>query len=229
MMTCRRGYPCPHFFKVVPEVHHMMIAIQYWKIFFPYYGRECELSDTILNAQADQFFVEGMGVPITQEMLETAKQKNTQNVFPFLLQNTTMQMYEEARFVQSLSSCTYGDLGRRNAGDVTPSNLFGSGYPSIASLRGNINSFTSGPTKRLHDKVSESVASMKSKPSKDDVQDARKNIMSDVDVILNNPKVTKEHIAELEQAFSRVRTKIVDEILNEHGLDKGKSGSSILP
>lgn len=202
----------------------MMIAIQYWKVYFPYYGRECELSNTIMKAQADQFSVEGLGVPITPEMLQAAQQKNTQNVFPFLLANTTMQMYEEARFVQSLLSCTYGDLDRRNAGDVTPSNLFGSGYPSIASLRGNINSFTSDATKRLHAKVSESVASINSRPTRDDVQDARKNIISDVDNILKNPNITKKHIAQLEQAFSQVRVAITDDIFNEHGMDDGKSG-----
>ena len=80
-------------------------------MYFPYYGSECELGTATMGAQADAFSVEGMGVPITEELLNTIKDTTNGTEYPILLPNTEQYDLAQANYVLSKPSCLYSDLG----------------------------------------------------------------------------------------------------------------------
>ena len=208
----RCGFPCTHFFSIIGEMAHTMVNVQYWLAYHPYYGSDSKLGDALIRAQAEQFVVEGMGVPITIAMLDRAKARSPVQKYPYLFDNTSEQMYQEAQFVLGRNSTTYGDLDRFNAGDVEDSNDYGSGYPSLATLAENTSLFLSDKTQELHDKISASAKALRSTPSEKQRTDSRKVVVTDVDFLLTKKGITRQHLARMERAMSDVKFAILNDI-----------------
>ena len=104
------------------------MSVKYLTAFEAYYGPDTQMGRALTLAQQEQFLNEGMGVPITQQLLDSTQSQNDQNVYPHLFQNTTDTEYREACFVRISTSCLFGDLDRYRLGDKEPSNQYGSGY-----------------------------------------------------------------------------------------------------
>jgi len=69
----RCGFPCEHFFKVIPHITHLMVNIHFWLTYHPYYGENNEIGLALIQAQTNQIAVAHFGVPITKEMLNQSK------------------------------------------------------------------------------------------------------------------------------------------------------------
>lgn len=91
-----------------------MINIQYWLMYHPYYDSECELGQSIRNAQKE-------GVPVDLSIMNDAliASGNASKSFPYLFSNTTDVDYREAQFVMGGKAVLYSDLKRywSTAGD----------------------------------------------------------------------------------------------------------------
>ena len=150
MCPIRCGFPCSHFFAVVGEMSHVMISVQYWLVYHPHYGQDTALGMALLQAQSEQFVVEGCGVPITPDMLERVKLRMKSNDFPTFSENTSENQYQESVFVQGCGACSYGDFGRYRLGDTSQSNHYGSGYSVALLQEGNTRVYISQKSENLH-------------------------------------------------------------------------------
>ena len=108
-----------------------MVGIQYWKMYGPYYGWSRSLGHTVVNAQADSFAIDGLGVSITPAMLKSTQSRYASNKYQHLFSGTTMTDFCMALFVGSLTSCLYGELDRFLVGDTRGKNNFASGGPAF--------------------------------------------------------------------------------------------------
>ena len=74
----RCGIPCSHILKITDQVEATMIKIQHWKVFHVHFGLvESEMSSQLMKALSIQLIDEGMGVPISEEILIKANSPNT--------------------------------------------------------------------------------------------------------------------------------------------------------
>ena len=215
MVRC--GFPCSHFFSIIDQIHHMMVNVQYWKYFRAYYGDDSQIGQTLVQAQADQFDVEGMGIPITNEMLLTCKSKNMTKggeSFPILFPNTTKAMYEEAKYVSEQHACTYPDLDNfKNRKQVDEESTVGDYEPAI--FEDNIDIFQSSNSQNLLSQV-ERVEIRKDEPSTQEEQtDARKEIITDVDFMIYHPKSCPHTLNILRKGINDAKEKALEYIDNQ--------------
>jgi hypothetical protein len=74
----RCGIPCCHILKITDVVESTMIKIQHWKVFHVHFGVvESEISSQLMKGLSIQLIDEGMGVPISKEVLMNANFPNT--------------------------------------------------------------------------------------------------------------------------------------------------------
>ena len=217
MCSIRCGFPCSHFFAVVGEMSHVMISVQYWLVYHPHYGQDTALGMALLQAQSEQFVVEGCGVPITPDMLERVKLRMKSNDFPTFSENTSENQYQESVFVQGCGACSYGDLDRYRLGDTSQSNDYGSGYSVALLQEGNTRVYISQKSENLHSLIGESVLSQREQPDERERTDSRKNIMTNVDSVITHRHVEKSDLVFLERAVHDATKKIMDDIRRRHG------------
>ena len=193
-----------------------MVQVQYWLAYHPHYGDESLLGRALLEAQSDTFVVEGCGVPISRDIFRKIKVPMGTEGYPMLSQNTTQEMYNEAIFAMTCKACTYGDLDRFRTGDMSVSNLHGSGY-DVALLRNNTSVYLSQTSTDLHARLATSTKGQSGKPSQHERTDSRKNIVDNLDHFLQHRHLKRSHLNMMERAMSEVSAKITEEILEEYG------------
>ena len=113
----RCGFPCEHFFKVIHYITHSMVNIQFWLTYHPYYAENNDIGYALMQAQTNQIDVANFGVPITKDMLHTAKTFPTEIsspgkkvTNPILLLGTSQTDYDMATFVMNEDCCTEQEL-----------------------------------------------------------------------------------------------------------------------
>ena len=73
----RCGIPCSHILKITDQVEATMIKIQHWKVFHVHFGLvESEISSQLMKGISIQLIDEGMGVPISNDVLMNANVPN---------------------------------------------------------------------------------------------------------------------------------------------------------
>jgi hypothetical protein len=82
-----------------------MIKIQHWKVFGSHYNDNSELGMEIKKCQLDSRKYEGMGVPISQSVMETIRSQNRTSVYPYLYFGTSMDDYNEAMYFLDKKQC----------------------------------------------------------------------------------------------------------------------------
>ncbi len=108
----RCGYPCLHVLKVTNELQPDMIKVQHWKIYAAHYnndssGKGMEMKRIQLAYQ----HYEGIGVPISGELLSGSRKPNLDGVFPYLYEGTTEEDYNFALSVEKSNYCvTFSDF-----------------------------------------------------------------------------------------------------------------------
>ena len=109
----RCGFPCEHFFKVIPQISHSMVNIQFWLTYHPYYGENNDIGYALMQAQTNQITVANCGVPISKEMLHTAKKfpeeinaPGEKVTYQILLCSTSKRDYDMATFAMNKDCCT---------------------------------------------------------------------------------------------------------------------------
>ena len=78
-----------------------MVNIQHLKAYTSHYGRSTELGAALYVAQAKQEEGEGLGVPISKDILQNAQKRNTNRSYPFLFDGTDAKDFKKAQFVMS--------------------------------------------------------------------------------------------------------------------------------
>jgi hypothetical protein len=102
----RCGYPCSHVLKVTNELKLDMIKVQHWKIYAAHYNYDSSGIGMALNGmQLAYQNYEGMGVPISGEILSRSRKSNLDGVFPYLYEGTTEEDYNLALSVEKSNCC----------------------------------------------------------------------------------------------------------------------------
>ena len=162
---------------------------------------------------------EGMGVPITQQLLDSARSQSVQDSYPHLFQNTTDTDYQEACFIRISKSCLFGDLDRYRLGDKKPSNHYGSGFSLAITPQCSTEMFQSIGVKRLHDQIESTVIKSKTALTKKRITDCRKNITTDLDFVLEHPKAEAEYLDYMEKVMQDAKDHIINKIKEKHGMN----------
>jgi hypothetical protein len=90
----RCGYPCSHVVKVTNELQLDMIKVQHWKIYAAHYNNDSSgIGMKMKRIQLAYQHYEGMGVPISGELLSRSRKPNLDGVFPYLYEGTTEEDY----------------------------------------------------------------------------------------------------------------------------------------
>ena len=104
--TIRCGFPCSHVLRVTNELQLDMIKIQHWKIYATHYNNNSSgIGMELKRIQLAYRLNEGMGVPISGEILSRSRKHNFNGVFPYLYDGTTKEDYKLALSVE-MSNCS---------------------------------------------------------------------------------------------------------------------------
>jgi hypothetical protein len=89
-----------------------MIKVQHWKIYAAHYNDEpSKIGRELKKMQLAYQNYEGMGVPISGEILSGSRTPNHDDVFPYLYEGTTEEDYKLALSVEKSNSCvTFSEL-----------------------------------------------------------------------------------------------------------------------
>jgi hypothetical protein len=104
----RCGYPCAHVLKVTNELTLEMIKVQHWKIYATHYNDDDDTLGIDLELMKLQFQhsnYEGMGVPISREILTRSKRLFDDDSFPYFYDRTTVDNYKSVLGVESTGCC----------------------------------------------------------------------------------------------------------------------------
>jgi hypothetical protein len=108
----RCGYPCSHVLKITNELTLDMIKVQHWKLYSSHYNDD----DTGIGFELKQMQMEyqhydGMGVPITWEILQQSRKSSDYDDYPYLYEGTTEEDYRFALSVEERKYClTYSEM-----------------------------------------------------------------------------------------------------------------------
>jgi len=147
-----------------------------------------------------RFESEGLGIPITKEMLQTAKSRNEMRIYPYMFDNTTHQDHNDAQFVYQRMNgicTTYEDLRVHRCGgqDHEDDGIdLGSNSEPYAAALTDTNTHLSPNTKKLHSRIQSSATKPRYGQSPEMRTDSRKEIVSTVDFVLNHPDVDKDDV-----------------------------------
>ena len=104
--TIRCGFPCSHVLRVTNELQLDMIKIQHWKIYAAHYNDDSSgIGMELKRIQLAYRHYEGMGVPISGDLLSRSRKPNFDGVFPYLYDGTTKEDYNLALSVE-MSNCS---------------------------------------------------------------------------------------------------------------------------
>jgi hypothetical protein len=106
-LTTSCGLPCEHVLKITNELRHEMIHVQNWKIYATNYNDDStDLGFELKKAQLHfKQYGEQMGVPVTDEMVCRAKRPSVDDNFPYLFDGTSLNDYNEAKFIETNNNC----------------------------------------------------------------------------------------------------------------------------
>jgi hypothetical protein len=84
-----------------------MIHLQNWKIYASHYNDySTDLRFELKQAQLHyKQYGEEMGVPVTDEIVSTAKRPSVDDIFPFLFEGTSIHDYNQAQFIERNKHC----------------------------------------------------------------------------------------------------------------------------
>jgi len=84
-----------------------MIHVQNWKIYASHYNDDStDLGFELKQAQLHyKQYGEEMGVPVTDEIISTAKRPCVDDMFPFLFEGTSFHDYNQAQFIERNKNC----------------------------------------------------------------------------------------------------------------------------
>lgn len=222
----RCGMPCKHVFKILGQMEVSMVNVQFWKTYSAYYDSPCQLGEAIRTAQYSQLKREGLGVPVTRDMLNTASfchgfWKND-NAYPLLYDGTTDADYAEATFVQSSGvAITQQEMKQfREIGidRITTSDM---SHVHERTLDSNILVVLSPEVQRLHrDLNTIELAGQDSAVAVPDKRklEARKNIIDNLDFMLANRHLTDVVIEDLERTILLKKQSLVHSISSSIGM-----------
>lgn len=192
-----------------------MVNIQFWLTYHPYYGENNDIGYALMQAQTNQIDVANFGVPITKDMLHTAKTFPTEIsspgkkvTYPILSVGTSQTDYDMATFVMNEDCCTEQELWKKMSESIYDDNdnvcdaIFEGNADSdsdscsdvlISQLdrRNSIVRSLSTKSQSLHEKVSLSAVKGRGCLSQQQRNNAYKDILADVKLILDNPNVPK--------------------------------------
>jgi hypothetical protein len=95
--TTRCGFLCSHVLRVTNELRLDIIKIQHWKIYDAHYNDDSlGIGMELKRIQLAYRHYEGMGVPISGEILSRSSKRNFDGVFPYLYDRTTKEDYKLA-------------------------------------------------------------------------------------------------------------------------------------
>lgn len=221
----RCGIPCAHVFRILGQMRVSMVNVQHWKGFKAHYGSECGLGEAIGIAHAYHVKIAGRGVPVTVDMLTAAESINgtdDNTELPFLLHGTNYTDYEEAKFVMlSKDAVTVEDLMRHRSGEQFNDNggVSMEMEDACAMLCGNVRGSLSQNAIQFQDHLSSSeMASDELFATESRMTDARKNIISAVDFILNNRHATLTTINDVERKIVLLKEEYANQLLDKIGL-----------
>jgi hypothetical protein len=108
----RCGYPCSHFLKITNKLTLDMIKVQHWKLYSSHYNDdETGIGFELKRIQIEYQHYDGMGVPITWEILEQSITPTDNNDYPYLYEGTTEEDYRFAIAVEERRCCiTYSEM-----------------------------------------------------------------------------------------------------------------------
>jgi hypothetical protein len=107
--TIRCGFPCSHVLRVTNELQLDMIKIQHWKIYAAHYNDDSSgIGMELKRIQLEYRHYEGMGVPISGDLLFRSRKPNFDGVLPCIYDRTTKEDYNLALSVEkSICTVTY--------------------------------------------------------------------------------------------------------------------------
>ncbi len=93
--TIRCGSPCLHVPRVTNELQLDMIKVQHWKIYAAHYNNDSSgIGMELKRIQLAYIHYEGMGVPISGDLLSRSRKPNFDGVFPYLYDGNTKEDYK---------------------------------------------------------------------------------------------------------------------------------------
>ncbi len=104
----RCGYPCAHVLKVTNELTVKMIKVQCWKLYATHYNDDDDTLGISLELKKIQFKYsnnEGMGVPISTEILTRSWRPFYDDLFPYFYDRTTLDDYQSALALERTGCC----------------------------------------------------------------------------------------------------------------------------
>ena len=100
------GFPCSHILRITNDLELDMIKIQHWKIYAAQYNDESSgIGMELKKIQLAYRHYEGLGVPISGELLTWSRKCNLDRVFPYLYDGTSNDDYKLALKVDR-SNCS---------------------------------------------------------------------------------------------------------------------------
>ena len=85
-----------------------MIKVQHWKLYASHYNDDDDTLGIGLELKKLQFKYsnyEGMGVPVSTEILDTCRSHFSQYLFPYLWDRTRMEDYKSALAIERTGCC----------------------------------------------------------------------------------------------------------------------------
>jgi hypothetical protein len=104
----RCSHPCAHVLKVTNELTLEMIKVQHWKLYATHYNDDGDSLGIDVDLKKLQFQYsnyEGMGVPISGEVLTRSQRPSNDDLFSYFYDGTTMDEYKSALAVESTGCC----------------------------------------------------------------------------------------------------------------------------
>jgi hypothetical protein len=104
----RCGNPCAHVLKVTNKFTLEMIKVQHWKLYANHYNDDDDTLENGLELKQIQFQhgnCEGLGVPISTEILTRRRRPYSDDLFPYFYDGTTMDDYQSALALERTGCC----------------------------------------------------------------------------------------------------------------------------
>jgi hypothetical protein len=104
----RCGYPCAHVLKVTNKLTLEMIKVQHWKLYATHYNNDDDTLGIGLELKKLQFQYsnyEGLGVPISTEILTRCCRPFSDDLFPYFYDGMTMDNYQSALALEKTGCC----------------------------------------------------------------------------------------------------------------------------
>jgi hypothetical protein len=99
----RCGYPCAHVLKVTNTLTIELIKVHQWKLYATHYIDDDDTLGVGLKLKKLQFNYnnyEGMGVPVSTEILDSCRSHISPYQFPYLYDRTRMEDYKSALAIE---------------------------------------------------------------------------------------------------------------------------------